>query len=105
MEAKQVELMQCFKDENIDITNKNARQAFNAFRTILSIIGMPMPSVCHTTAPEEPNVYSGGSWLQPQYKYLGYGGAGVWWPGRDLNQDPTSDAEHELAFDNQNLEV
>ena len=97
-EAKQEELMQCFKDEDVDITNKNARQAFNALRTLPSIISMIMPNICHTNAPEEPNVYSDGSWLQPMYKYLGYGGAGVWWPGRDLDQDPISDAERELAF-------
>ena len=100
-EARQMELMQCFQDEDIDIANKNARQAFNALRTLPSITVMPMPIVCHTTAPEEPNVYSDGSWLQPQYKYLGYGGAGVWWPGRNLNQEPASEAENELAHYNQ----
>jgi hypothetical protein len=29
-EAKQCELTQCFQDEDINIANKNARQAFNA---------------------------------------------------------------------------
>ena len=96
-----MELMQCFKDEDIDVTNKNARQAFNALRTLPSINGMTMPSACHTNAPDEPKVYADGSWLQPRYKYLGYGGAGVWWPGRDLTQDPISDAEREFAFYNQ----
>ena len=96
-----MDLLQCCKDTDVDITNKNARQAFNALKTLPIITAMPMPSVCHTSAPEEPNAYSDGSWLQPQYKYLGYGGAGVWWPGRDIHLEPPSEAEHELAFYNQ----
>ena len=103
-EAKQCELTQCFQDEDISIANKNARQAFNALRTLPSIIGVPLPTECNEAAPVEPNAYSDGSWLQPRYKYLGYGGAGVWWPGRNLDQTPASGAEHELAGYNQKPE-
>ncbi len=48
------------------------------------------------------NVYSDGSWIYPLEQYLGLGGAGVWWPGRNIaTNHRLSTAEKELAYSNQ----
>ncbi len=45
-----------------------------------------MPYRCRRPAPADINVYTDGSWVNPLQQYLGLGGAGVWWPGRDPNE-------------------
>ena len=65
---------------------------------------MPMPYRCTVNAPEEPNVYSDGSWLHPEKPFLSFGGAGVWWPDRTIQNDehlhrlPLSEAENMLSY-------
>ncbi len=57
-----------------------------------------LPYRCHRKAPDDINVYTDGSWINPLQQYLGLGGAGVWWPGRDPNAyQRFSNAEKELA--------
>ena len=55
-------------------------------------------------APEEINVYTDGSWIFPLKQFLGLGGAGIWWPARNLVDVPLSTAEEELAHGDCNAE-
>ena len=61
-----------------------------------------LPNKCRAVAPSEINVYSDGSWLHPMNQFLGLGGAGVWWPGRDISvSHRLSPAERELGHHQQ----
>ena len=79
-EARQIELEKCFSEESIQTKGMNARQAFSVFSTKPGISIMPLPKWCDTDAPVEINVYTDGSWVIPQKKFLACGGAGVLWP-------------------------
>ncbi len=59
---------------------------------------MAMPYKCSLAAPETINVFTDGSWLLPLTQFLGLGGAGVWWPARQLQKRPLSHAELDLAM-------
>ena len=66
---------------------------------------MPLPHACSLAAPPFINVHSDGSWLHPLKKFLGLGGAGVWWPNRILKNNgttmkprPLSIAEYHMAM-------
>ncbi len=65
---------------------------------------MPLPRPCQMNAPEEINVYTDGSWIFPLKQFLGLGGAGIWWPARNLVDVPLSTAEEELAHGDCNAE-
>ncbi len=72
---------------------------------------MPLPKPCARDAPDEINVYTDGSWLNPTFQFAGLGGSGAWWPRRangvanitsgcPVNR-PISDAEQEMAYEKQ----
>ena len=59
--------------------------------------------------PNDINVFTDGSWLNPSNQYLSLGGAGVWWPGRLIDRSssaavhcphhrPISHAESEISY-------
>ena len=68
---------------NLDTYTHNARQAFQKLKANKHKPHLATPYRCHRPPPEDINVYSDGSWINPLQQYLGLGGAGVWWPGRD----------------------
>ena len=47
--------------------------------------------------PLRPNAYSDGSLKHPRISLWSLGGLGVWWPERDVQQHPITDAEHAIA--------
>ena len=79
-EAKEAILQDILDEKGIQKQDVNARQAFRILMQESNPISMPMPYRCTVNAPEEPNVYSDGSWLHPTKPFLSFGGAGVWWP-------------------------
>ena len=64
----------------------------------------------YADAPAQPNVYTDGSWLHGTKQFLGIGGAGVWWPKRQLNKNglltsyykPISEGKEKMCFIEQN---
>jgi hypothetical protein len=84
---------------NLDGTKVNARQAFRVIKASKDPPHLALPYRCHVKAPDDINVYTDGSWIIPLQQYLGLGGAGVWWPGRDpAVYLRLSTAEKELAY-------
>jgi hypothetical protein len=92
--------------EGIPCDNTSARRVFSHLKREEGEIVQDVPCKCLLEPPREANVYSDGSWLHPVKQFLGLGGAGVWWPRRqilrcDLTGDqylnPLSEAEMCLA--------
>ena len=99
---------QVLEDRNIPTSNLNARQTFHKLKQDQQPTEKRLPLRCTLKPPEQINVYTDGSWLFPLKQFLGLGGAGVWWPGRQQSPledgqrcHPLSPAEFELAFDQQ----
>ena len=84
--------------------DSNSRQAFSKLKRANQGPHMPLPRPCQMNAPEEINVYTDGSWIFPLKQFLGLGGAGIWWPARNLVDVPLSTAEEELAHGDCNAE-
>ena len=103
-EAKEALLQDTLQAKGLQKQGLNARQAFRMLMQDTSPTAMPMPLRCTVDSPEEPNVYSDGSWLHPGKSFLSFGGAGVWWPNRTIRHDahlkqlPLSDAENMLSY-------
>ena len=96
-EVKDVLVNKC-----INPSTHNARQAFGKVKANKSPPHLALPYKCHRKAPSEINVYTDGSWVNPLHQYLGLGGAGVWWPGRDINvSHRLSPGEKDLAYHDQ----
>ena len=74
-----------------------ARQVFAHLKGDMTNTILPMPWECSRIAPEDINVYTDGSWQFPLRQYFALGGAGVWWPNRELAAHKASQAEQELA--------
>ena len=55
----------------------------------------------HMKAPDEINVYSAGSLANSRNPTWGLLGAGAWWPGRRLEENPMSAMEREAANEEQ----
>jgi len=64
---------------------------------------MPLPYQCIAPAPCKINVYTDGSWLFPVQKFLGLGGAGVWWPGRALTSNQQGQAVRPLSHEEKEM--
>ena len=75
----------------------SARQVFAQLKGDMFNTIMPMPWPCSRVAPAAVNVYTDGSWQFPLRHNFALGGAGVWWPKRNLSTHKTSEAERELA--------
>ena len=76
----------------------SARQVFTLLKQLRGPPHMPLPWTCPRTAPTAINVYTDGSWQLPLVYYFALGGAGVWWPGRQLHKHKISRGEAELAY-------
>ena len=83
-----------------------ARQAFQIIKSETQDTVMPLPHSRSLLAPDNINVFTDGSWINPMRQYLGLGGAGVWWPHRTLSKTstntlqfylPISSAEQDIA--------
>ena len=93
------------------IGSKSARAVFNQLRSSDGECITPVPFKCLANAPDKINVFTDGSWVNPKKWFLGFGGAGVHWPGRaickqDLNDElsyykPLNEGEQMLAFHTQ----
>ncbi len=71
----------------------------SVFKNSRSPPHLALPYRCTLHAPREINVYTDGSWVHPLKQFLGLGGAGVWWPGRNPSiQHRLSQAETDLAY-------
>jgi len=79
------------------IRDCNARQAFMSLKQNLDSPHIVLPYHCVFIAPDIINVYTDGSWINPQKFHFALGGAGVWWPTRTLVSKPMSTAELELT--------
>ncbi len=96
--CKHQEVKDILSKSNIDPAMHSARQAFHKIKANKQPPHLALPFKCHRPAPEDINVYTDGSWINPLQQYLGLGGAGVWWPGRDLSvYQRLSPAEKDLA--------
>ncbi len=96
--CKNQEIIQVLSKYDLNNKQHNARQCFHNIKANRSEPHLPMPHRCHRPAPDDINVYTDGSWIHPLQQYLGLGGAGVWWPGRDPRvYQRLSQAEQELA--------
>ncbi len=105
MSSKHQEVKDALSNVGIDGTKQNARQAFTNAKNNKQPPHFALPHKCYARAPNEINVYSDGSWLFPLNQYLGLGGAGVWWPGRNINiSHRPSPAERELGYHTQHEE-
>ncbi len=84
-----------------EVRTQNARQVFQHIRGPNLKGSMELPKWCEDAAPQGINVYTDGSWKNPLRQYWGLGGAGVWWPGRDLSERQLSEAEYILGVTRQ----
>ena len=75
----------------------NARQLMAAIRHSDEPVTMEPPSRCTARPPATPNVYTDGSFKNPQHQKWALGGFGLWWPGRDMQQHPPSNNEHRFT--------
>eukprot|EP00973_Karenia_brevis_P066092 9188485-Karenia_brevis.AAC.1 len=62
-----------------------------------SLEDCPMPPRCHAQPPATPNVYTDGSLKHARGHWFSLGGAGVWWPDRDRQLSPLTEAEAKYA--------
>ncbi len=96
--CKHQEIKDVLKGNNLIPGNCNARQCFQQIKANKQPPHLALPYRCHRPAPADINVYTDGSWINPLQQYLGLGGAGVWWPGRNPSvQHRLSQAERDLA--------
>ncbi len=101
--CKNQEVKDFMKTVDLDHKIHNARQCFEAVKATKGQPHMPLPFRCRRAPPPDINVYTDGSWIYPLKQFLGIGGAGVWWPGRDPRvSHRLSQAEKELAHYQQN---
>ena len=85
------------RNQGDQFRNANARQAFMSLKQNLESPHVVLPYHCVFDAPEQINVYTDGSWINPRKFHFALGGAGVWWPNRTLRSLPLSTAEKELT--------
>ena len=79
----------------------NARQAFQAIKGGCEAGEIAKPNPCEMQAPEQINVFSDGSLTCSRSPCWGLLGAGVWWPGRNLQDTPLSKMEWDAAKEEQ----
>ncbi len=97
--CKNQEIKDLLKTHDLNSTTLNARQCFEGLKASKGEAHSPLPYKCHRKPPKDINVYTDGSWVFPRKQFLGIGGAGVWWPGRDPRVSHLlSKGEKELAY-------
>ncbi len=80
-----------------DQYSMNARQFVALLKTADAPLELELPLPCDAPAPVSPNVYSDGSLKNPKLQDWSLGGFGVWWPGRQLRNQPLSFNENEYT--------
>ena len=58
---------------------------------------IPEPEKSEGEVPVEPNAFADGSMQQPNRRYMHLGAYGVWWPRRNLKEEPLAKGEAEFA--------
>ena len=113
--SQDYDINQCLASNDNLSGNDNAkiaaRHVFNTIKGQIKGADLIIPNRCLVQAPTEINVYTDGSWINPMKQYLGLGGAGVWWPGRTLDNNnqqmqdasywkhlPISDSENQMCY-------
>ncbi len=97
--SKTLEIQATMAENDIQSEHLNARQCFEFIKAVEGPPHMPTPYPCKVKAPDDINVYTDGSWINPLKQFLGIGGAGVWWPQRQTQvKHRLSQAEKELAY-------
>ena len=100
---QKVDTMQNNREAQEQLSNHNlqhltARQAFQHLRGQHSPAAtIALPATCNDLPPEQPNVYTDGSLINPTDPYFCLGGAGAWHPQRQLDDTGTTEAEANLA--------
>ena len=95
--------MQNSKEAQEQLTKHNvqhctARQAFQHLRGHHPPTPtVAVPTTCTDLPPEQPNVYSDGSLINPTEPHFSLSGAGAWHPQRQLDTTGASEAEANLA--------
>ena len=75
-----------------------ARQAFQHLRgNHPPASTTALPTTCTDSPPDQPNVYTDGSLINPTEPSFCLGGAGAWHPQRQLDNHGASEAEANLA--------
>jgi len=59
--------------------------------------GLSPPPRCEGTPPVEPNAFSDGSLINTEVPSLGLGGAGIWYPNRNVSLHPPQQNEEDNA--------
>ena len=105
MDAKQKELCGC----DVNSNNRDITEEVNEMRDLIGLTArevvqghiaaqvesgaIPMPERVNGTPPEQPNVYSDGSVHNPASTHWKVGGIGIFWPRRNEEELPLTDAE------------
>ena len=80
------------------LQHSTARQAFQHLRgQHPPTPNTALPDTCHDRPPQQPNVYTDGSLINPTEPLFSLGGAGAWHPNRQLENTGISEAEANLA--------
>ena len=90
-----------YKEAGVDQEGMNARQALQAIKGQVGETTFHKPKPCGEDEgpPDEPNVYCDGSLKNPMTIKLSLAAAGVWWPGRKLEEKPLAGRELQLAWE------
>ena len=95
---------QVYKSKDIDAEASNARQAFQKIKGKDIKCDFTTVQKCADEAPSDINVYTDGSYKNNRRAFFSLAGAGVWWHKRNLEVDPLSPSEMEMAFGTQERE-
>jgi hypothetical protein len=90
-----------YKSKGIRSEHLNARQVFSKVRGKIPTQELKKPNPCNEQPPEEINVFSDGSFRNPRKQAWSLSAAGVWWPGRRMDEEDLTEAEDELAMQEQ----
>ena len=66
-------------------------------RLDFALIDWELPPKSKDKAPQDPNVFNDGSLKNASCQWWSAGGIGVWWPGRNLTDDPLNQNEANLV--------
>ena len=98
-EARNMEAQEEYKKRNVD-EKANVRQAFQKLKESEGETLYDFPDVgnCSQRAPVKINVFTDGSLINTNRSFWKLAGAGVWWPDRDLSQEPLSKTELDMGI-------
>ena len=85
------------------LADLTAKQVAAHFKGSFDVPNMEDPEKCEATPPAEANCFSDGGFLNPHEVSFGLGGAGLWWPERNLTTQPLhpneTNSTKQLAMD------